>query len=255
VFVQLLDMSQTNVHGAPGMWGSRRTYPGLGNLSTDRWAPDQPFCDTVYVQVSPEAPTPLGTVIEIGLIDPETGNRLQATSAQGDVLDISAVRGVSILPADTLPVAEQPSRYILDNAIALNDLDISRALDNSLTLTLTWQSLRPVTFDATTFVHVLGADGNVLAQVDRQPLDGRYPTSFWVSGQVITDVLSLSPTPETYDAFRREQELGSLVLNIGMYTWPSLQRLVVTDASGTAQPENVIAVEITLPPVGEMTEP
>jgi 4-amino-4-deoxy-L-arabinose transferase-like glycosyltransferase len=256
VFVHLLDMSQIKLHGAPGIWGSRRTYPGLGNLSTDRWMPDQPFCDTVYTQVSPQAPTPLGAEIEVGFIDPETEKRLQATSEGGEVLELSTIKGVSILSPAALPKAEQPASYVLDGAIALSHTGLARELDSSITLTLTWQSLRPVTYDATTFVHLRGEDGTLLAQADRQPLDGRFPTSYWVSGQVVTDVLSLSLAPDTVDAVWQEQELDPLVLNVGMYIWPSLERLPVTDASGAALPENVIAIDVSpLSPAKQTTEP
>jgi 4-amino-4-deoxy-L-arabinose transferase-like glycosyltransferase len=256
VFLHLLDMSQVDAHGSPGIWGSRRTYPGLGNLSTDRWTPGQPFCDTVSVQVSPQAPTPLGAAIEIGLIDPKTDNRLQVTGAQGDAVDVAAFKGVSIVSPDALPAADRQASHILGGAIALNDVEYARAMDSSLTLTLTWQPLQPVTYDATTFVHLRGTDGYLWAQVDRQPLDGRFPTSYWVSGQVVTDVFSLRPAPDMVDAFWREQELGSLLLNVGMYTWPSMERLAVTDASGIAQPDNMMTVAVPpLPPAKETAEP
>jgi len=251
VFVHLLDLSQLDVHGSPGVWGGRRTYPGLGNLPTDRWPLGQPFCDKVLVEVSPEAPTPLGATIEIGFIDPETGTRLQATSAEGDPLGMAIVRGVPILSPEELPTVEQPSRYVLDNAIGLARTQLSGVIGDSVTLTLTWQSLQPVLYDATTFVHLRKADGSpfglaqgrLLAQVDRQPLDGRFPTSYWLPGQVVTDVVSLSSAPDTYN--------GPLVLDVGMYIWPSLERLSVVDASGIPQRDNVITINVPLPLSGE----
>jgi 4-amino-4-deoxy-L-arabinose transferase-like glycosyltransferase len=254
VFVHLLDLSQLDVHGSPGMWGSRRTYPGLGNLPTDRWVPGRTFCDRVLTQVSPEAPTPLGAAIEIGLIDPETENRLQTASPEGDPLVMTVVRGVPILSPEELPTVEQskgrrqPARYILDNAIGLDQVQFMGGLGGSLTLTLTWQSLQPVPYDATTFVHLRGTDGSLLAQVDRQPLGGRFPTSYWLPGQVVTDVLSLSLALGTYD--------GPLVSTVGMYTWPSLERLPVVDASGTPQRDNVITISIPpLPHAEQMIAP
>jgi len=259
VFVHLLDLSQLDVHDSPGVWGGRRTYPGLGNLPTDRWPLGQPFCDKVLVEVSPEAPTPLGATIEIGFIDPETGTRLQATSAEGDPLSMAVVRGVPILPAGGLANAERPARYVLDKTIGLHQVQFSGISGGAITLTLTWQSLQPVPYDATVFVHLIGADespfggvypersrgtqGRLLAQVDRQPLDGRFPTSYWLPGQVVTDVVSLSSAPDTYN--------GPLVLDVGMYIWPSLERLSVVDASGIPQRDNVITINVPLPLSGE----
>jgi 4-amino-4-deoxy-L-arabinose transferase-like glycosyltransferase len=239
VFVHLLDLSQLHTHSSPGVWGERRTYPGLGNLPTDRWTPGKTFRDRVLVHVSPDAPTPLAAAIEIGLMDPETEHRLQAMSSTGDPYDVVIVRGVPVLSPKELPTAEQPASYILDNAIGLNRVQLSGTVDGTVTLTLTWQSLQPVSYDATTFVHLGGSDGNLLAQVDRQPLDGQFPTSYWLPGQVVTDTVSLSPM--------RDATHGRVVLTMGMYTWPSLERLPVTDADGGPQPNDAIVIEASLP--------
>jgi 4-amino-4-deoxy-L-arabinose transferase-like glycosyltransferase len=236
VFVHLLDLSQIEAHGSPGIWGSRRTYPGLGNLPTDRWTPGAAFCDRVLVQVSPEAPTPLGAAIEVGLIDPETDGRLHALDARGNPVPLAVVASVPLLSPEEFPTLEQPPRYVLDDALGLNCVQLAPALDRSITLTLTWLSLRPVAYDATTFVHLIGANGETLAQVDRQPLDGRFPTSYWIPGQVVTDVIGLSPAPVVPE--------GPLVLKLGMYTWPSLERLPVVDASRNPQDDNVIVIDV-----------
>ena len=233
VFVQLLDLGQLDEQVSPGMWGQRRTYPGLGNLPTDRWPPASPFCDKVLVQVSPDTPTPLGAAIEVGFIDPRTESRLQATNAEGALLEISFLRGVPVLSPGEPLASELSPHYILGDVIGLDQVEAERGRD-AITLTLTWQSLQPVPYDATTFVHVRGADGELLAQVDRQPLDGRFPTSYWLPGQVVTDTIRLSLT-RLYD--------GPLTLNIGMYTWPSLERLPVVDTTGALQRDNVMVFD------------
>jgi hypothetical protein len=236
MFVQLLDLSQLSVHDSPTAWGRRETYPGLGNRPTDRWALHQVFCDTVFVQVFPETPTPLGAAIEVGFTDPERKNRLQAVDAGGDPITLSVVGRVPVLSSGNMPAAVRSSQYALDGAIGLERAQFSDAMGSSFMLTLTWQSLRSVPYDATVFVHLRGADGNILAQVDRQPLDGRFPTSYWLPGQTITDVIHLPLTPGAYQ--------GPLVLNVGMYTWPSLQRLPVVDAAGAPQRDNAIVINV-----------
>jgi 4-amino-4-deoxy-L-arabinose transferase-like glycosyltransferase len=234
VFVQLLDLSPLDDNRLPTVWGRRETYPGLGNRPTDRWALHQAFCDTVFVRVFPETPTPLGAAIEVGFTDPERKNRLQATDP--DPIALAVVGSVPILSSRDLPATTRPARYVLDNAIGLDYTQSLDAMGSSLTLTLTWQSLRPVPYDATMFVHLRGADGNILAQVDRQTLDGRYPTSYWLPGQTITDVVNLLLPPGAPQ--------GPLVLDVGMYTWPSLQRLPIVDTSGAPQRDNVIVIDV-----------
>jgi hypothetical protein len=237
VFVQLLDLSQAGADGSPGVWGGRRTYPGLGNLPTDRWTPGATFCDRVLVGVSPQAPTPLAASIEVGFIDPETGDRLQPMDAGGHVLSVAVFRGVPVLAPAELPVTQRPAPYTLDGAIALGEVRSGGVLESAATLTLTWQSLRPVPYDATVFVHLRDAGGSLLAQADRQPLDGRFPTSYWLPGQVITDVVRLAPVSEANGG-------GPLLLDLGMYTWPSLDRLPVVDASGVPLRDSVISIQL-----------
>jgi len=231
VFVHLLDLSRPD---APGVWGGRRSYPGLGNRPTDRWPLGEPFCDRMLVPVSPAAPTPLAAAVEIGLIEPESGARLPAISADGQPLDVVAGRGAPVLSAPP-PKTGPPAGYILDHTIELQGLDWRWGEGGALTVTLTWQSLRPVEYDAITFVHLTGAAGESLAQADRQPLDGRFPTSYWLPGQVVTDVVHLTPS------LSHENE-DALTLGVGMYTWPALDRLPVTDANGVPQPDNVILI-------------
>ena len=236
VFLHLLDDSQLTTQTAPTIWGARQTYPGLGNRPTDRWALHSAFCDMVLVQVAPDAPTPLGVAIEVGFVDPANRDRLQAMNVEGTPIGLAIVGRVPILSPQDLPVAKRPARFSLDNAIGLNDVQVSVAAGSSIALTLTWQSLRSVPYDATTFVHLRGADGSILAQVDRQPLHGRLTTSLWLPGQIVTDTVNLVLPPEAHNE--------PLMLNLGMYTWPSLERLAVLDASGHPQRDNMIVIDV-----------
>ena len=85
--------------------------------------------------------------------------------------------------------------------------------------------MRPIESDYTVFVHVLDAEGQVRAQRDVQPMDGRAPTSWWLPGEVIRDehILPL-----------RDAHLppGIYTLSIGMYHWTTGERLPLTDSNG-----------------------
>ncbi len=232
VLVHFLDLSQHNKGREPAIWGSRRTYPGLGSRPTDRWPLHRIFCDNVLVWVHPEVPAPSGAAIEVALLNPSTSQRLQVRDAQGEPVALAFVGSVAILSPDEVMVSEQPALYVFDGAIGLTQVQVLHDTESVITLTLTWKSLQPVPYDAMVFVHLVGPDHILLAQADRQPLDGRFPTSYWQPGQTITDVLGL-PLPPGVD-------IKDLTLRLGMYRWPSLERLPVTDAAGTPQPDNVI---------------
>jgi hypothetical protein len=146
------------------------------------------------------------------------------------------LRAVPVLDVEDLPTAERESAYVIDQTIGLNHVVVSTSAPDDMVVTLVWQSLQPATYDATVFVHLLDANGDLLAQVDRQPLDGQFPTSYWLPGQVVTDTIRLSLLNDHYD--------GPMTLAVGMYTWPSLARLSVMDSQGTLQPDNVITIDI-----------
>ncbi|GIK44048.1 MAG: hypothetical protein BroJett011_78810 [Chloroflexota bacterium] len=54
-------------------------------------------------------------------------------------------------------------------------------------LHVTWQALQTITEDWKVFVHLVDANGQVLAQFDGQPREGAYPTSRWTPGELIKD--------------------------------------------------------------------
>lgn len=58
-------------------------------------------------------------------------------------------------------------------------------------ITLYWRALTETDADYTAFVHVLDADGNIIAQRDAQPRGGQYPTSLWMKDEYVADRIHL----------------------------------------------------------------
>ncbi len=136
---------------------------------------------------------------------------------------ITAERCLSVLFQDVHLVSAtvQPIDAILGERVRLVGYDLvgTPAPGQTLALTLYWQALRPMAEDYTIFVHLLGADGALLAQHDAPPLDGLYPTSRWVAGDVFTQRVSLTIPPDARG--------GKYEILTGMYTYPDLVRLPV----------------------------
>ena len=78
--------------------------------------------------------------------------------------------------------------------------------------------------DYTVFLHLLDSSGRIRAQVDSQPYQGAYPTSLWDAGEVIRDVYSM-PVPGDLPP-------GVYTLELGLYEYPSMQRLNAVGGSG-----------------------
>ena len=87
-----------------------------------------------------------------------------------------------------------------------------------VTLTLYWEALQPPAADYTIFVHLHDASGELVAQHDGQPAEGRYPTSIWDVGDVVATSHPIILPPDTE---------GPYLIFAGLYEWPSLERLPV----------------------------
>ncbi len=82
-------------------------------------------------------------------------------------------------------------------------------------VTLTWQALAPMARDYTAFLHLTTPEGQVLAQVDRQPPG--YPTSDWLPGEIVVARFTL-PLPSAAAP-------EALSLSSGFYYLPELEAL------------------------------
>jgi len=141
---------------------------------------------------------------------------------------------------DRVPLPTQPDVAIgalLGGVIRLTGYSLDATDTSSLNLTLFWQpNITPAT-DYIVFLHLRDKDGNTIAQRDRQPLAGVYPTSRWQPGETVIDPI-VFPLPE-------DLEPGTYMLFAGLYQLDTLERLpVANDTTG----ENAIFLgEITLP--------
>jgi 4-amino-4-deoxy-L-arabinose transferase-like glycosyltransferase len=90
------------------------------------------------------------------------------------------------LPADIAYPIDIP----FGDVVRLRGFDIVSAQvapGEGLPLTLVWQAEGPAEQDVTLFVHLLGADGQSVGQVDRVPGGGMSPATSWAPGQVIVE--------------------------------------------------------------------
>ena len=92
------------------------------------------------------------------------------------------------------------------------------------------RAVGPIAADYKVFVHLLTADGRLLAQDDSEPVVWTYPTSRWRAGEYIMDEHWLTLPP---DAPR-----GDVWLSVGLYDPASGARLPAHDEGGTRLPED-----------------
>lgn len=105
--------------------------------------------------------------------------------------------------------------------------------NDTLDIRLFWQAIAQTDKNYTTFVHLIGPDGQLVGQQDQPPLGGFFPTSAWEANDQIFDdyVLQLPPNAPT----------GRYELRVGMYDPETGQRLpVVIDRDTPATKDSVI---------------
>ena len=88
---------------------------------------------------------------------------------------------------------------------------------NQLDVWLAWQAKQPISVNYTAFVHLLGTDGQIVAQLDKQPAG--YPTSDWQIGELILDRFTITLPEEI------ALEAASHKLQTGFYELTTATRL------------------------------
>ncbi|MBI5566102.1 MAG: hypothetical protein HY870_14495 [Chloroflexi bacterium] len=182
------------LHDAAGkVWTSLDTQPGYGFQPTSAWRPGT--LDDVYTLNLP-ADLPRDQVYAVDVIVYHTASQAEVgrTTIDGVRWDQStAWRNVEPLARSfTLPALTHSLAVDYDDQIRLTGYELVRA-DRAATLTVAWQALRDIDQNYTVFVHVFDpATETIVTQSDVMPRHNAYPTSRWISGEVITDSIALS---------------------------------------------------------------
>jgi hypothetical protein len=244
IFTKLLAADQT-VHGG------RDRLPREG-YSTLYWAPGEIVTDPFGVPVDADAPEGI-YYLNIGLYK-QVG---APTTAGTEALSLPLVQDGQLIEASSInigpiKIGKTPPGWTLQQAdpeVPLNqplgqgpnltllgyDLSGSKAagvetdqpfttlagLPATLHLTLYWRSEAPLEIDYTTFVHVRNEAGEIVAQKDQPPLEGRYPTSLWNPGEILASQIVV-PMPSKLPPGRYD-------IVIGLYDFRTDQRLNVPD--------------------------
>jgi hypothetical protein len=108
---------------------------------------------------------------------------------------------------------------------------------DTLECVIWWQAERGALDERSVMVHLLNARGERVAQADGPPASGVRPTSQWRSAELIIDARQV--------ALPANLRPGEYTLLIGMYRWPSLERVSLHNGA-TRQHEDVLRIPITI---------
>jgi 4-amino-4-deoxy-L-arabinose transferase-like glycosyltransferase len=219
--------------------------------STILWASDEVVEDGFAVPVSPEASPgvyqlhlglyTLATSVPVSLPLLQDGHPIDATSVIiGPIKVGGPPAGITTDNPNPFIILNQP----FGHQVTLLGYDLTdaegRLITNyqlpitNLRLTLYWRVEAPLEADYTTFFHLRSEANETVAQMDRPPANGRYPTSLWDPVEVIIDEITL-PVDQVPP--------GQYTPVIGLYDRAADTRLPIEGI-----PENELRLEsVTLP--------
>lgn len=231
ISVQLLDAEQQRRGGYDRF--PRETY------NTYLWVPGEIVDDGFAVPVDSTAPDGVYT-IRIGLYHRQDGEITELPLVQdgqplaGKSVVIGPIKVGGPPPAAILSTQElatdppqSPSLASSNNLgqpplISLRGYDLVRQ-ETSLQIRLYWESLAETPVDWSIFVHLRDSSGQTITQKDGPAGSGRYPSSLWEPGEIISDEILL-PLPA-------ELPRGQYHLVVGLYDLATGRRLPVPEAA------------------------
>jgi hypothetical protein len=169
--------------------------------------------------------------------DMSPGDHALRLHVNDHVLNLNIVTVQALNRVFDVPPISHPLTAALGSQVQLLGYDISADAvtpGQTLILTLYWQALAEMDEDYTVFTHLLAPDGSTTGQRDSHPVGGAYPTSLWLSGEIVADVHEISIRPDAAPGAHR--------LEVGMYVAETGQRLA------TGAPDDALVLQaITLP--------
>lgn len=220
-FVHLLNDRQQAVAGEDLM-------PGYGIYTTDDWI----VGDIIPIRQIVRLPNlqPGRYWLEVGLYDPLSGNRLPTKKG-----DTRVVVGPLKVPlTDTVNLSDEtPISAQFSGQLALVGYRVRPAHDD-VEVALRWQAISRPELDYTIFLHLENSAGEIVAQVDTQPLENTYPTTIWDPGETVLTCLRIALPPSLE---------GTYKLWGGWYYWQTGTRLTIV-APGREVVENRLLLDV-----------
>ncbi len=119
-----------------------------------------------------------------------------------------------------IKTADYPTEINYADTIMLEGYDISQtnlSPNESLHITLYWRTLNPPPEACTVFVHLIDTQGQLIKQIDQQPLQGIWPSNYWHTDDKLADRYTLT--------LPSELATGNYNILVGLYRATTQERL------------------------------
>jgi 4-amino-4-deoxy-L-arabinose transferase-like glycosyltransferase len=199
--------------------GQVNTYPGQGAYPTSLLRPGDVVQDDYRVPVEISATVPSLVRVQAGMFEYGVNNDAPFPASDSAGKPARSIIGTVRLLPDTPPTYQisRPIRFDLSDQASLLGFDLGvggaemMKPGDVISLTLYWQAQSRMTEDYQVFVHLVGPkpEATMVAQGDKSPLDGDWPTSAWEPGYPVRDEYSITLPPDLSP--------GIYELRVGLY--------------------------------------
>ena len=147
---------------------------------------------------------------------------------------------LSVEPGTTAQIPPTPLGRVGD-WMQLRDYQVLEmpAPGGKLRTRLVWESIAPTAHDWTEALHLIDANGQLVAQDDRQPCDNSYSTSIWQPGELVVEDRTLNLPPDL--------PAGDYTLTVVWYSTSDNARLPVYDSAGQPRGDVFTLGTVTVP--------
>ena len=227
------------------VWRDWRHVPTDGRLPTSRWDEGQTVRDEISLVLPASAPPGEHTMWTRLAWLRADGRRLPTRYGWVPLGDSVVLPGVRVIEQEGRTFEMLPYTYAVganfgDQAwlVGYNLPERRVCPGDVLPLELIWRSLSSdIRTSYTVFVHLVDRDGNMIAQMDKQPgTRGKRPTTSWMRDEIIRDPIPLAlPSDIPPDTYR---------LVVGLYTVSDGARLPLYGTSGELHGDSLTLTEV-----------
>lgn len=165
------------------------TLPYQNRYQTPSWAVQKPFQDTYHLPI-PETAEPGLATLSITVYPWRQTEKPLLVWVDGQPVGPS-INLTTVKIRSNAQIDQEPENSVLVNfgqQIQLFGYDIpSQVTGGQFEVSLYWQAVAPDGQDYTIFMHLVDDQGNLMAQADGPPQNGRYPTSILETSEQILD--------------------------------------------------------------------
>jgi hypothetical protein len=203
---------------------------------TSRWIPGEVVLGRHDLTLARSAPAGEAQIM-LDLVDATTGERLLGYDWVLTVFSTEGRARQFEVPASM----QHPLTSNFGNRVLLlgYDLDTTDARPGGLlTLRLYWQTLAKMDTSHTVFTHLLDSQERIWGQKDSLPVQGTYPTTAWLPGEIVTDVYEID--------VQAGAPAGEYIPEVGLYDAATGERLQVIDNAGNVVGDRALLVPVQI---------